>query len=379
MNHIFKLEFYEEFSCIADRCSFTCCKGWEVIVDTDTNNKWKSDDKQSGYFCKKVKLKKYIKETEGYIKMGPHMCCPFLDDKGLCNIVINSGEDYLPNTCKMFPRQENSFGNLKEYSLSCACPAVVDMINSINGKMKLLYDGDENVWDNIPSAYKIREVMITMMQNSKFSLKDRILLIFNMLLSMKKELVITKEIISQYQDEKYLISLADIWSGIRIDYEDSSREIKEFFVDIVQNYRREKNFSKYLKDISVLAEDVDIGNTLNRWDSFSIAFGQYEQLIENCMVSKIFSNCISDDIDEMIISFQMLITEYVMIKYSTFLRWLMKERQSNVKKEIDYNDIKDYIVVYSRIIGYNADGIKEFWEDSFDEAVWEFGYMLLLI
>lgn len=28
---------------------------------------------------------------------------------------------------------------------------------------------------------------------------------------------------------------------------------------------------------------------------------------------------------------------------------------------------------------YNTEGIKEFWEDSFDEAVWDFGYMLLLV
>ena len=92
------------------------------------------------------------------------------------------------------------------------------------------------------------------------------------------------------------------------------------------------------------------------------------------MVSKIFANCISDDINELIKSFQVVITEYVMVKYSAYLKWLIDD-----KKGINYNDIQNYIVVYSRIIGHNADGIIEFWKDNFDEAVWEFGYMFLLI
>ena len=37
------------------------------------------------------------------------MRCPFLDDIGLCNIIIKCGEDHLSKTCKTFPRQENSF------------------------------------------------------------------------------------------------------------------------------------------------------------------------------------------------------------------------------------------------------------------------------
>jgi len=69
-----------------------------------------------------------------------------------------------------------------------------------------------------------------------------------------------------------------------------------------------------------------------------------------------------------------VITEHVMVKYSTFLRWIM-----NGEKEIHYNDVQDYIVVYSRIIEHNTDGIIEFWKDNFDEAIWEFGYMFLLI
>ena len=34
-----KPDYYEDFTCIADRCSFTCCREWKIGVD-------------DGHFCK---------------------------------------------------------------------------------------------------------------------------------------------------------------------------------------------------------------------------------------------------------------------------------------------------------------------------------------
>jgi len=374
MNNILKVEFYDDFSCIADGCSFTCCQGWEIIVDIDTYNKWKSDEMKFGYILKNIKTKKVNNEIQYFIKMGQKMHCPFLDEKGLCDIVIKCGEDCLSNACSLFPRLENVFGNLKECSLSCACPTVVDLINNIDGKLNLTFEGDEKIWDDISIEYRIREVMINTLQNSEFSLNDSILIIFNMLLFMKREPAITEDIINNFKDKEYLLLLIDSWSGIELDNEDSCNEINELFIDIVLNYKKVKSFSEYLKDISYLAEDGEVGRSHIEWNDFKKVFAQYDKLIENCIVSKVFGNCISDNIDDSIKSFQVVITEYIMVKYSAFLRWLINE-----KKEICFHDIQDYIVIYSRIIEHNTDGIIEFWKDNFDEAIWEVGYMFLLI
>lgn len=371
MNNIFKIEFYDKFRCIADQCSFTCCEGWDISVDLDIYEKWKSNDELK-ILLKNLKLKKTGKETEYFIKMGLQKCCPFLDGKKLCNIVIKNGEDYMPRTCRIFPRVENCHGDLQELSLSCTCPAVVDIINQLNEKIKFVYHGDKNIWVQLPPEYKIRETMIKIMQNSKFSFKERILLVFQLLLSMKKELIITKEAISNYKDEDYLMSLSKLWHGIQIENEVSLLESNELFLDIVQNYRNERKFRQYLEDIAGFADAIDLKRSQNQWEKFKIEFDQYEQLIENCMISKIFSNCICVDIDDMIMQYQIIITEYAMVRFSAFLLWLSK-------KEFGFSDIRNYIVTYSRIIEYNSDGIREFWEDSFDEAAWDLGYMLMLI
>ena len=363
--------FYDDFSCIADRCSFTCCEDWEISIDHDTYNKWLEDEEQSGSIGRNVRITKRRKDIEYYIKMGPHKRCPFLNRAGLCNIVIDHGDTYLPKTCRVFPRQENNLMDLHEYSLSCACPSVVDIINDLKGKVSFTYEGDESIRDNLPSEYGIRKAMIAMMQNSILPLKDRIVLIFHMLLSVRNEPLVAEEILSRCREDEYLLSLAGMWSGIEIDYNDSWQEINELFVDIVQNYQKEKKYSKYLKNLPEFSENMGSVNSLTQWTNFIADFGQYERLIENCIVSKIFADCISDDIDEMIIAFQIVIIEYLMVRYSVFVYWLMNNH-------MDYSVIRDYIVIYSRIIGYNQEGIREFWKDSFDEAVWELGYLLLL-
>ncbi|MDY4253715.1 MAG: lysine-N-methylase, partial [Clostridium sp.] len=41
IDNILKIKEYDKFKCIADKCKFTCCKGWDINVDTNTYNKWK--------------------------------------------------------------------------------------------------------------------------------------------------------------------------------------------------------------------------------------------------------------------------------------------------------------------------------------------------
>ena len=38
---ILKITNYDDFKCIADKCKFTCCEGWDIGVEVDTYNKWK--------------------------------------------------------------------------------------------------------------------------------------------------------------------------------------------------------------------------------------------------------------------------------------------------------------------------------------------------
>ena len=43
-----KPNYYDRFTCIADKCTFTCCQEWKIAVDNETNRKWKKEISAAG-------------------------------------------------------------------------------------------------------------------------------------------------------------------------------------------------------------------------------------------------------------------------------------------------------------------------------------------
>ncbi|BCN30777.1 flagellin lysine-N-methylase [Anaeromicropila herbilytica] len=375
MKKVIKTKLYKEFRCIADQCSFSCCEGWDINVDEDTYHKWNNEQGPFSKLCKNIYKEKEEEETVYKIRMGKELHCPFLDEHKLCNIIKDYGDDYLSNTCKSFPRIENDMEDAIEYSVSCACPAVVDMIYSRKEKIELPHTIINRFNDKKLLTYKIRQHMLYLIEAKRFNLQERILLIFSMLLSLTEESSEIEAILEKYKEESYLILLLGVIKDTEISREDSFIEKNELFLDITEDYKKEFHYQPYLEDIARLAEDIDYsGKTLFDWRNYEKFSMEYEELFGACLAYKIYSNCIDEDVEDIIMSYQLIVTEYIMVNYSVFLKWLL-----NKKKRIPYEEVRNLIVTYSRIIGYNLEGMTMFWEDSFDDAIWEFGYAVALL
>ena len=66
-----KILIYDKFKCIADKCNFTCCEGWDVFVDTCTYNKWK-ENYNLNYLLDNLKIKEYKDKKEYFINKETH-------------------------------------------------------------------------------------------------------------------------------------------------------------------------------------------------------------------------------------------------------------------------------------------------------------------
>lgn len=374
--NILKVSNYDKFKCTADRCRFTCCEGWDVGIDTDTYNKWEKENDKNDHVLKNVKAKKCGRKTEYFINKETNETCPNLDENGLCEIVKKHGEEYLSLACHMFPRIENIFQDKKELSLSCACPEVVELISSITGKVNMISEINIDSKSDLLEL-KIRETLINIIQKESFLLEDKLIVSFQMLLSILEnecfeEDSLLKEL-EKYNNNEYIQDIIDMYHEIDLNTNDSVEEINNLFLDIIENYKDVSGLEILLKDISDFAENVKIKSLCAKWEEYKGLFEQNSVLIENCIVSKILSSCISDDVEEMIISFQMIVLEYLLVRYAVFLRYCM-----NKSKEIKTEEIKDYIVAFSRIIGNNTEAVIEFFEDGFGEAILEIGYLCFI-
>ncbi len=224
---------------------------------------------------------------------------------------------------------------------------------------------------------KIRENIVNIINRDNLELDKKLILSFQMLLNILDNEEITEDLLlsefEYFEDNKYLKELIDIYDDIEINKYESIKEINNLFLDIIENYKEVSGLEILLKDISHYAEEVNLEHILCKWEIFKDKFEDYNMLIKNCIIAKVLSSCISDDIEELALSLQMIIIEYLLVRYAVFLNYSIRD-DNNIKLE----DIKDYIVCFSRVIGNNSDSVIEFIEDGFGDPILEIGYLCFI-
>lgn len=129
--------YYKQFKCIADQCEHNCCIGWEIDIDKHTLDKYKK--LKSGYGA--VIRSSISMEDTPHFKLGDCDRCPHLDERGLCQIIINEGEAYLCDICRQHPRFYNYTG-VAEVGLGMSCREAARIILSSPDYAVLTHVGD---------------------------------------------------------------------------------------------------------------------------------------------------------------------------------------------------------------------------------------------
>lgn len=358
---IYKIINYDKFKCIADKCEFTCCSGWDINIDERTYKEWQKLKCTNANIFKNIKIKKHHNGSGYIIEKKTKDHCPFLDLNKLCNVVKEHGDEYLSFTCRFFPRIENNLDNVKELSLSCACPVVLDLLSEVKEKIDI---GNTN-------KLKTRQVLINIMQKDNISIEHKLLISYQMLLDILDE-NIYKEEIEKYTDINKLNKLIELFKEVEFNIYESMEELNHLFLDIIQDYKEVSIFKNIFENISIFAETINIEEVSTKWRGFKKSFEEYNDFIENCIVSKVIGSCISLDIEEQILAYEMIILEYLLIRYSVFLNYCTKDKLISLK------DIKDYTVAFSRIIGNNQDAVVEFINEGFGDSILEYGYICFI-
>lgn len=389
MNHSIKMNYYDTFRCIADQCDFTCCQEWRIGVDEKTFQKWKglklnTVDRDGKNQSELILCDCVEKEEVGQIiKLGEDKKCPFLNEKKLCKVVLELGEDHLSETCTTFPRQMNTFEDRTEYSLDPGCPVVVDLLNQSPDAIQLVTDMPEIEESSAQSSsllYLVREMIFTILKDETYLLTERLMIIFYALLELLEEKHLTEEKINAYKNRKQLQPLADAIRKMKFNSVDSFFERNELFLDVVENYRKQKLYVDYLEEISIQAEGLEEAYSedeiIEKLQVFKEEFASYEQLLKKYLVAEIFGNCLMPDmeLEDMVIAFQWITLEYSVLQQAIFLKWLAEG-----EKAMTYQMVKCYITVISRVTGYDQSDIKEYLENSFESIIWEWGYLALIV
>lgn len=123
-----KPDFYDTFKCIASQCTDTCCVGWEIDVDRNSQEVY---NKVAGTFGEKLRAN----IEDGHFKLLPHDRCPFLTGGNLCEIYTNLGEGALCDICREHPRFVEVYGDVMERGLGLCCEEATRLLLAGNGPL----------------------------------------------------------------------------------------------------------------------------------------------------------------------------------------------------------------------------------------------------
>lgn len=420
-----KPDYYEDFTCIADRCSFTCCREWKIGVDEDTFAKWKHTltpeemcVADRGQQTKKEKLSGYVTKKDGgrVIGLNAKKDCPFLNAKKLCRLVLTYGDEILSQTCQLFPREIHTFNeDVTEYALMPSCPAVIDLLRK---REHISFSGeiDTSAYRELAPLVNLRAFLMKLMEDGAHTPEHNLMKIFYVLLDLyervedeqaKDGCMENKQVKDAAEDALgldltdmakmypggFLLELSETIDGIEQTLQYSIEERNELFLDLAENYRREGLYEKYLEPVAQLAEQLSEQGideeVVKEWQEFEVRFLKYQPLMRRFLLTELYADSLKPEgnLEEMVVQVQWIAMEYVTIRHAVFLHWLLSQGEGSFCEEgistscrrgISYEDVRDYMVVVSRMTGYEEDDIYEYLENSFEHIIWDWGYFALI-
>lgn len=201
MNYKYLLpNYFKNFSCIGRDCEETCCKNWRITIDKSTYKRYQklTSNEFNLFSDDKILLLNNGEDRDqyAYFKLREKDdACPFLDNDLLCSIYKNLGRINLCRTCRIYPREVVWVDGSKELSLTLSCPEAARLIllpekpiefkslNEIKGFIRndlSIYNRSINVkYETNERKYfwEIRTRAISIFQNRKFDIKQRLMLL----------------------------------------------------------------------------------------------------------------------------------------------------------------------------------------------------------
>lgn len=438
---IIKPKYYDEFHCIADKCSFTCCRDWHIGVDCVTKAKWgtlsvpdtgmaekekdsRTNDSQSdfsknckGDTCASKKLTDFLHDEDfcgDVIKLNENGKCPFLQEDKLCSLVLQYGEGVLSHTCHTFPRQKQEYANRIEHALSLGCPEVIDLLWK-QGKFALIetetkkadmtdLESEEEIQkknSSIPECNEvfisIRDWFIMIMSDKKRTPQSAMNIIFYLALDLleKEEDLSLQDFLEYYQSD-IVTQVEEAVKNVELNKEESFIEQMEIFLDITENYRKKKMYTEDIEPLAKLAEEYLDKQGINN----EAGIGDMQDHETYTDVTQDTSNLqrfetewkVQEDKIRSILC-EELYAELLTVTGDLYsmalkLQWFAMEYaamktmfflQWKMTGKLEYAQMRQLVVILFRMMGYSEDDIEEYLENSFESVIWEWGYFSLVI
>lgn len=411
--NVYQPEYYERFFCIADKCRFTCCRDWTIAVEDEMQKRWQTKEipiaMKERLFALSQKtsatntylgaedkhyLSDFVSEYEGQnVICLSGQSCPFLNENGLCDLVTAYGDDWISETCQLYPREKRFYQDRVEYSLTLSCQSVVqllfeeDVFKVVSRKDALKEDDSltKNQMDCPKLMWSIRDWFLSIASAKEKRPEEALKIIFYLLLDLKARNICSNRGLFSYQELSIDSQLFAMLREGKLDLPEDEKlvEDNELTLDLLIRYYEQKKYMEYVKPIyedalfleEMLRNQREKEEVLLSYQTFvRTVYANYEDKIRLLLCEEIWSSLLTSEptFDLALMKLQWLSIELSVLRHMMFLFW-KREGQLSLERLIQL------VAVLFRITGYCDDDIMEYLQDCFEELIWDFGYMNLIL
>lgn len=396
-------EYLEDFGCIGGACEDTCCAGWNITVDKKTYQNYRKvkHPEISEKLQRYVKRNRKQQDDSSYAKLllDENKNCHMMLEDGLCGIHKELGEQFLCNTCAMYPRQFTQVGSFIEKSLTLSCPEAarvvllredgLGFIETEEPKETRGLIGNKLDLNKHPLFWDIRIFIIELMQNRTQPIEIRLIILglfiqkFEQLKQSDLEQQLPKimeDYLNRLCNEEYINSLKNIEGNLNFQL--------NLARDLIRYRMSTESSDKYLAilyqllDGLLLDEDdnkevQDINQSIAKYNQSYLEF--YEPfmkkqgyILENYVVNYIFKNLFPFDYNTMFESYMMLIIHFTLIKLHMIG---MAAKQQKLTQDMVIECIQQLVKTIEHHSSY-LQGVRKGMEDSGYNTM---GHMFVMI
>lgn len=400
-NIILMPEYMKSFNCTSLECKDNCCYGWRVTVDKATYKKCRNVQKTA----LRNELSKYILRNKdskmpndyAYISIEKDNSCPFQSEEKLCKIHRDLGEEYLSLTCKNYPRFYSKVDSIFEASLDMSCPEVVKLVlfnkelmefeevemdKDLNNSIGIVIDTKSIPIYNY--FWNIRVGTITILQNRKLSIEQRLILVGLMINKVQefKEKGNLEDIsnhIDYYVNKIDIDELRELIDSLPNNLE-VQMKILEQIIDFSCNSTLRKNYVEHIEKFKKglkIKNEFQIDECIKAYKkSIKEYYEPYikdrEYIFENYLVNNVFQGMFPYKDDNFFNEYMILVLNYSIIR-------LLLTGIASCDKELTDTMVIDLVYSFSRAVLHNNTFIKAFIDALNENKFNTLSHMIVLI
>lgn len=378
--------YFKKFKCIASECEDTCCAGWEIVVDDETHECYKS---VQGKFGDRLK-NEIVQDEDGdniFVLKGNR--CAFLDEKDMCDIYKELGEEYLCHTCKEYPRFTEEFGNIREVGLSLSCPEAARIIFRETGITEFEVSEDDEMvaayndisYDIFMQLLTSRKLIMEILQDRSLKLNVRISIILSFSQEIQDKIDEDKieeieHIIKKYSDNNFIKShidkLEEVKGKEKIKY-DNTRQYLSVYKDI--DHINEE-CPKVLDEVveCFYGKDSDVNFYIDKHKEFNVYYEDKLYEFEHLMVYFIFRYFMKAVYDyDVSAKVKFAVVSMLIIKELDVIRWIKNDKTFTTDNQVEVAKM------YSKDIEHSEENVESLYEVFEKEEVFNLENLIIML